>query len=123
MKWLYSIVYGLIVIWTGLHRGIEAKAFKPNALFFCLVTGLAAIAAGFLFRLEKRLAAWITALAAVVFVLGFYFTCFVGQPDKDASYRVGIVILASIAYLVLLFLPKAHGRVQTENSLVERRED
>ncbi len=105
MKWLFSILYGLLVIWTGLQSGIEAKAFKPNALFFCLVTGVAAIAAGFLFRLEKCLAAWITALTSTIFVLGFYFTCFVEQPEKDATYRVGVVILASIAYLVTLFLP------------------
>ena len=119
MRWLFSILYGLLVIWTGLHRGIEAKAFKPNALFFCLVTGLAAIAAGFLFRLGKRLAAWITALISTVVVLGFYFSCFVGDPEKDASYRVAVVILASIAYLVALFLPAARDNDNNKNSQVD----
>lgn len=119
MKWLFSILYGLLVIWTGLQRGIEAQAFKPNALFFCLVTGLAAIAAGFLFRLDKRLAAWIAALAATVFVLGFYFACFVGDPEKDASYRVGVAILASIAYLVALFLPPARSQKRKETGQAE----
>ena len=118
MKWLFSILYGLLVIWTGLQRGIEAQAFKPNALFFGLVMGIAAIAAGFLFRLEKRLAAWITALVATVFVLGFYFTCFVGQPEKDATYRVAVIILASIAHLVALFLPGTRDREQTEANKV-----
>lgn len=107
MKWLFTILYGLLVIWTGLLRGIEAKAYKPNALWFCLATGIAAIAAGFLYRLERRLAAAITALAAVAMVLGFYFFCFISKPEEDASYRVGAVILASVAELVVVFLPAA----------------
>jgi hypothetical protein len=120
MKWLYSILYGLLVIWTGLQRGIEARAFKPNALFFCLVTGLAAIAAGFLFRLGKNLAAWITGLSAAAIVLAFYFSCFVGQPDKDASYRVGVAILGSIAYLTVMFLPASQSPRQDRNGEGER---
>ncbi len=123
MKWLFSILYGLLVIWTGLQRGIEAKAFKPNALFFCLVMGVAAIAAGFLFRFEKRLAAWITALVATLIVLGFYFTCFVSQPEKDATYRVGIIILASIGHLVGLFLPATRDRERTEGCTAEGGEE
>jgi hypothetical protein len=119
LKWLFSILYGLLVIWTGLQRGVESAAFKPNALFFCLVTGIAAIAAGFLFRLEKRLAGWITALVTTLIVLAFYFTCFVGQPEKDATYRVAIAILASIAHLVVLFLPPARSRETTQSSGVE----
>ena len=115
MRWLFSILYGLLVIWTGLLRGVEAAAFKPNALFFCLVTGLAAITAGFLFRLGKNLAGWITGLSAAAIVLAFYFTCFVGQPEKDATYRVAVVILGSIAYLVLIFLPAGNDRGKTED--------
>ncbi len=105
MKWLFTILYGLVVIGVGLLRGIEAKAYKPNALWFCMVTGTVAIAAGFLYRLEKRGAAAATALIAVAFVLGYYFHCFIGQPEKDATYRVGAVILASIAQLVVVLLP------------------
>lgn len=105
MKWLLTILYGLLIIWTGLQRGIEAQAYKPNALWFCLAMGAVAITAGFLYRLEKRTAATITALAAVAIVFGFYFTCFISQPEKDATYRVGAIILASVAELVVVLLP------------------
>ena len=105
MKWLLTILYGLLTIWTGLHRGIEAKAYKPNALWFCLVMGAVAIAAGFLYRLEKRVAAAFMATVAVAVVLSFYLTCFITEPAKDATFRVGIIILASIAQLVVVLLP------------------
>jgi len=104
-RWLFTILYGLLTIWTGLWRGIEAQAYKPNALWFCLVTGTAAIAAGFLYRMNKRRAAMITALVAVVLVLGFYFYSFIAQPEKDATYRVGLIIVASIGELVVILLP------------------
>ena len=105
-RYLFTILYGLLTIWTGLWRGIEAQAYKPNALWFCLAMGLVAIAGGFLYRMKKERAAMITTLVAVVLILGFYFTMFVSQPEKDASYRVGLLILASIAELVVVFLPK-----------------
>ena len=106
-RWLLTILYGLLTIWTGLWRGIEARAYKPNALWFCLVMGVVAIAAGFLYRMNRRLAATITALVAVVFVLGFYFYCFIAQPEKDATFRVGLIIVASIGELVVILLPGA----------------
>ena len=65
-RYLLTIIYGLITIWTGLWRGIEAQAYKPNALWFCLVMGLVAIAGGFLYRLKKERAAMITTLVAVL---------------------------------------------------------
>jgi peptidoglycan/LPS O-acetylase OafA/YrhL len=104
-RWLFTILYGLLTIWTGLWRGIEAQAYKPNALWFCLVTGIAAIAAGFLYRMNKRPAAMITALVVVVLVLGFYFHCFIAQPEKGATFRVGLIVVASIGELVVILLP------------------
>ena len=112
-RWLFTILYGLLTVWTGLWRGIEAQAYKPNALWFGLVMGAVAIAAGFLFRLGRDLPGAITALVAVAFVLGFYFHCFVSQPEKDATFRVGIIIVASIAELVVLLLPAAAGDQRT----------
>jgi len=123
MKGVFSVLYGLLVIWTGLLRGIEAGAFKPNALFFCLVMGAAAIAAGFLFRFGKNLAAWIAALAAAAIVFSFYFSCFVGQPEKDATHRVALAILASIAYPVALFMLNIRNREKTNVSKEEGAEE
>jgi len=114
MKWMFTILYGLLTIWTGLQRSIEVKAYKPNALWFCLVMGIIAIAAGFLYRLEKRTLAAVTALFAVAFVLGFYFVCFVTNPEKEATYRIGVIILASLGELVVVLLPGARG--QRENA-------
>ncbi|MEE2642440.1 MAG: hypothetical protein VX768_17545 [Planctomycetota bacterium] len=105
MNWLASIIYGLFVIWTGLLRGIEARQYKPNSLWFCLVTGLLCIVAGYLFRLQKKWAAFGLAFFSSSVVLLFYFYCFIVKPESDASVRVGLVIVASIGYLALIGLP------------------
>lgn len=105
VNWIFAIIYGLFVIWTGLLRGIEAKAYKPNSFWFCLVMGLTCIAAGYLFRLEKKMAATIISLIAAGFVLAFYAYCFVNKPEGDATVRVGLVIVASIGFLAMIFLP------------------
>lgn len=105
MKPLISILFGLFVIWTGLLRGIEAQAYKPNSLWFCLVMGLLCIAGGYLFRFRKTLLAAAVSTFATLLVLAFYFYCFVSQPEKDASYRVGLIIVAAIGYLALIYLP------------------
>ncbi len=116
-RWLFTILYGLLTIWTGLWRGIEAQAYKPDALWFCLVMGVVAIAAGFLYRMEKRLAGTITVLVSVACVLGFYFYSFIAQPEKHATFRDGLIILASIGELVVVFLPNAAS--QTHTSVAE----
>ena len=106
-KWLLTILFGLFVIWTGVLRGIEAVAYKPNALWFCMVTGLMAIAGGFLYRVQRPKIGAIVALIAAGVVLAFYLYCFIKQPEKDANYRVGLVIVASIAELVVIALPSS----------------
>lgn len=105
MKCFASIIFGLFVIWTGILRSIEARAFKPNAFWFCLTMGLLAIVGGYLFRLGRpRIATVVSALAALI-VLVFYVNCLIVQPEKDANYRVGLVIVAAIGHLALMFLP------------------
>ena len=47
------------------------------------------------------------ALLSTVPVLSFYLHCFITQPDKDATHRVGLVIIASIAELIVITLPRA----------------
>ena len=47
-------------------RMLEAQAYKPNALWFCLAMGLVAIAGGFLYRMQKERAAMITTSNLVV---------------------------------------------------------
>ena len=109
MKCYASIIFGLFVIWTGILRSIEAQAFKPNAFWFCLTMGLLAIAGGYLFRLgRQRIATGISASAGLI-VLVFYLNCLIVQPESDASYRVGLVIVAAIGQLTLVFLPAPHN--------------
>ena len=100
------IFYGLLILWTGLLRGIEAKAYKPNALWFCFAMGFLAILSGFLYRREKEFNATIIGIITFLFVFGFYLYCFITQPDKDATYRVGFAILGSVAALVTILLPE-----------------
>ncbi len=105
MKCAATILFGLLTIWTGLLRGIEARAYKPNALWFCVVLGLTAIAAGFLHRLGRPRAATTTALGAGLVVLGYYFHTFTTAPEEDATLRVGVVIVGAIAHLTIALLP------------------
>ena len=107
MRTIGAIFYGLFTIWTGLLRGIEAHAYKPNALWFCLVMGSLAIAAGYLFRLGRNLAGLALGLFATLVVLGFYLYSFITAPAEDATVRVGLIIVASIGHLAVLTLPPA----------------
>ena len=103
---ILTIIFGLHIIWTGLWRNIEAGAYKPNALWFCLTMGIVAIIAGFLYRKgHERLAAAI-ALFATTVVFGFYMYTFISKPEDDATIRVGLIILTSIAEYVVILLPK-----------------
>ncbi len=105
-RWLLTILYGLFVIWTGLLRSIQAQEFKPNSFWFCLVAGSIAIAAGFFYKANAKWIGTTVALVAVAPVLGFYLNCFITQPEKDATQRVGLVIVASIAQLCVITLPR-----------------
>ncbi len=104
-RWLFTVLYALHLIWTGLQRNIEAQAYKPNALWFCLVLGIAALAGAFLFRLDKTKAARSVTGFVVALVFGFYLYCFIKDPAEDATMRVGLIILTSIAEAVVIFLP------------------
>ena len=106
-RWLLTILYGLLLIWTGLQRSIEAQEFKPNAFWFCLVTGILAIAAGYAMRVERKWLGTILASLALFPVLVFYLNCFITQPEKDATYRVALAILASIGELCVITIPRA----------------
>lgn len=104
MNWRFilTVLYGLFMFWTGLLRSIEAQAFKPNAFYFCLVVGLLSIVGGFLFRFEKRWAAITLTTIAAVTALAFYLNCFIVQPEKDASVRVALAIVASVGELCVV---------------------
>ena len=106
MKTYITLLFGLFVIWTGLLRSVEAQEFKPNAFYFCLTMGLIAIAAAFLYRLDRSTIATVVGAAAGALVLGFYVYCFIKQPEKDANVRVALVIVAGFAQLAFLLLPK-----------------
>jgi hypothetical protein len=103
---ILTILFGLHVIWTGLWRNIQAAAYKPNALWFCLAIGLMAIVAGFLYRKGQERSASVTAFIAVTIVLSFYFKEFISQPEQEANFRVGLIILSSIAQFVVIFMPR-----------------
>ena len=105
-RWLAAWLFGLVVIWTGLSRSVEAMEFKPNSFFFCLVCGLIAIAAAYLFRAKRERTALVLSAVAFVLVCGFYTWCFIKQPDKDATWRVARVILASIGFITFVTLPR-----------------
>lgn len=104
-RWLFMFLYGLHLIWTGFQRGIEAQAYKPNALWFCLVMGLIAVAASFLFRAGRSVLAKRVSGFVVLLVFGFYLYCFVKAPEEDATVRVGLIMLSSIAAGALVFMP------------------
>ena len=88
-----------------MWRGIDAAAYKPNALWFCLVLGLVSIGAAFCYRLGKDRVATIAASFAAIVVFIFYFREFITSPEKEANFRVGLIILSSIAQLVVVSFP------------------
>ena len=103
---ILTIFFGFHIIWTGLWRNIQAAAYKPNALWFCLALGLVAIVAGFLYRTGRVRSASITAFIAAVTVFIFYSIEFITKAEQEANFRVGLVILSSIAQLVIIFMPR-----------------
>ena len=109
-RWLFTLLYGLHVVWTGLQRNIEAQAYKPNALWFCLVMGLAAIMASFMFRAGRNRAAKLLMSVVLAIVFGFYLFSFIKDPAEDATVRVGLILLTSIAEAAVVFMPA--GRVE-----------
>jgi hypothetical protein len=110
MKCYASIIFGLVLIGTGLLRSVEAQAFKPNAFWFCLITGLLAIGAGYLFRMDKSRAGTAVAVMTSLLVVLFYMYCLITQPEKDATYRVCIALLAGFTELSLVLLPAKTGQ-------------
>lgn len=106
MKCYTAILFGLFVIGIGLLRSIEAHAFKPNAFWFCLTMGLLAIAAGYLFRIGNSRTATLLAVVSGGVVLAFYLYCFIAKPESDATLRVGLAIVAAIAQLAFVLLPR-----------------
>ena len=101
-KWSWTMLFGLYVIWTGLWRCIDAVAYKPNALWFCMATGLIAIAASYLYRIGRIKAASGVALVSAGAILAFYLYCLIVQPEKDASVRVALAIVASVGELCVV---------------------
>ena len=110
-RWLLTIGYGLCVISVGLLRSIMAHEFKPNSFWFGIVAGTIAIIAGHFLKAEKPKLGMFLATLAVVPVLAFYLHCFVTQPEKDATLRVGFVIVASIAQICVITVPR-HNETQ-----------
>ena len=108
-KWLLMIIYGLHLVWTGLWRGVDAQAYKPNALWFCTACGVLAIVAGVCYRINQRTAGAVIGLLVSVTVLAFYLNCFITQPEKDANFRVALAILSSWSAIVTVLLPGARG--------------
>jgi peptidoglycan/LPS O-acetylase OafA/YrhL len=102
MRFVLTLSYGLFMIWTGLLRSIEAQAFKPNAFYFCIAIGSLAIVSAFLFRSDRKHSAVALSAIASATALIFYVGCFVGQPEKDATVRVALAIVASVAQLCVI---------------------
>jgi len=103
MRALLILGYSLHLFWTGLWASISAQAFKQNAFWFCLVLGLCCLAGSFIYQKgQEKLGRCLVAPAAGL-VLGFYAYSFVSDPAADATFRVGLIILRSIAVQLVLF--------------------
>jgi hypothetical protein len=107
---LLTVLYALHLFWTGLWRSIEAHAFKPNAFYFCLTFALIALAGAYLYRIGKDKAATAVTGVTVLIVLAFYIYCFVTNAAEDASFRVALIIITSVAELVVISFPPARQR-------------
>jgi len=106
-RWLFTVLFGLHIVWTGLLHNIQTRAYHADALWFCLVMGIAAIAGAFLFRAGRNMAARVVTGCVVAIVFGFYLYSLISAPAEDATMRIGLIILSSIAEAVVIFLPAA----------------
>ena len=104
-----SIAFGTFVIWTGLMRCVEAQAFKPNAFWFCLVTGTIAISASQFYQMAKPVWGTVLGLASAAVVFAYYLFTFITAPEQDATVRVALVIVAAIGYATWIGLPSKKG--------------
>ena len=109
-RWLFTVFYGLHIMWTGLWRSIEAQAFKPNAFWFCLTMALAALVGAYLFRIGKHRIATIVTASTVLIVLTFYLYSFITNSAQDASFRVALIITSSVAEMVVILFPAARDK-------------
>jgi hypothetical protein len=105
-RWLFTVLYGLHIIWTGLWRSVEAQTFKPNAFWFCLTMGMVALVGAFLYRIQMPRIATVVAAGVTLITLTFYLYSFITNSEQDASFRVALIILTSIAELVVILFPR-----------------
>ena len=47
-----------------------------------------------------------TLTVVLIFVFGFYFYSFIAKPEGDATVRVGLILVSSLATAALAFLPE-----------------
>ena len=60
---------------------------------------------------RRRFGTQLSVFAGLVTLI-FYVNCLITQPEKDAGYRVGIVIVAAVAQLALILLPPQRDEVR-----------
>ncbi len=99
------VAYALHLFWTGLWASIAAQELKLNAFWFCLLLGTVCVIGGVMYRLEKTRLARLLVTPAAALVMGFYVYSFVNDPNVDATFRVGLIILSSIGVQLVLFFP------------------
>lgn len=110
LKSLVSILFGLGVVAGGVIRYVNAAS--NAALWFGVVMGAAAIAAGVLFRLERPKIAFAVGMLTVLFVGGFFISQF-PKGGNYASVRVMLTIAASVVEGIVLLIP---AKVAAEES-------
>jgi hypothetical protein len=98
------------LIWTALWASIGAQAFKAKAFWFCLVLAIIALGGAYLYQTGKSKVAKIISLIASTFALAYYLQTFIASPEEDANFRIGLIILSSIALLIVTLMPTANSR-------------
>ena len=109
-KITFTLLYSLHLIATALINCIQAQELKMNALGFCTTMAVIIIAGAVVYQLGKRCVGTIVISVATALVLGFYVFSFLSAPDKDANWRIGAIILSSIAELMVCLFPRAVAR-------------
>ena len=101
IKQIVTVVYGLMVIGAGLWRHLQTGN-SPQAVWFGVVMGGAAIIGVGLLSLSTRIPGYLLICSSLCFVVGWFLRrAFSGHPD-GTSVRVILILAACVIEVCVL---------------------
>ena len=109
MKTASTLIYGMVILISGLYRFFETNMESQAAIGFGLIMGTVALVAGGLMRRAPRLATAL-ALVPVGFAAYFFTNRLLTHATDGTSPRTLLVVVATYAELFVLLWPRRRLR-------------